>query len=92
MAPRTKFVPLICNVNATSVAIDEGGEREEIRGTGLGVVNGPWVITNWAPLLLAKSVHGVPGSGVRIPEEASMEKPMICAKLVYPLVYQVDVV
>jgi len=91
VAPGTKFAPWTCKVNAMAVAVVEGGESEEIMGTGFSVVDGAEEIANWAPLLLAESVHGVPKNGLRIPEDASMEKPMICAKPVNPVVYFVDV-
>jgi hypothetical protein len=45
--PLTKLAPLICKVNAVSLAAVEGGESEEIMGTGFAVVDGPEAIANW---------------------------------------------
>jgi hypothetical protein len=39
--PDRKFTPLTCKVNGMALAIVEGGESEEIMGTGFVVVAGP---------------------------------------------------
>jgi len=89
--PGTKFVPFTCNVTGAAVAMVEGGQSEEIMGTGSMVVFGPWETTSCAPILLAESVNTFPGKGVKAPVEAFMEKPRICAKPVFPPEYIVDV-
>jgi hypothetical protein len=41
VAPGTKFDPMTCRVKAVSLAVVDGGESEEIMGTGFSGVDGP---------------------------------------------------